>query len=458
MRRWLWPALLALALFTSAPAAQAGPLTDTCRGVDDVLYAPCRGGEQAVSYVSNTAGLSPVDVTPHEGSWLSRALRLQYDLAGDMALRNAPWVGTHNSFNSVAEMGPTLSDLDANQQLTLVDQLRMDVRSLELDVHWFPSLAAAGARAPVVCHARGADQAHAGCSIEKTLDVTLQPVARWLADHPDQVLLLYLEDHLENAQGYGAGAAAVEAQLGDLLYRPPSGGAACDALPLEVTRDQVLAAGKQVLVVSDCGVGAAWHAVAFDWSSHEESGPAGFQDFPDCGPDFDRDTYESQIVRFFEDSTALSAGVATLGGEPVDEGITPAVAARMARCGVDLTGLDQLLPGDGRLDALVWSWERDEPAADSGDCAVQAPGGRWHARDCGEFHPVACRASDGTWSVTGPPVQAAGADAACAATGTEHAVPRTGFENELLELAAGGGEVWLGQRRDGDGWAALDAR
>jgi hypothetical protein len=187
-----------------------------------------------------------------------------------------------------------------------------------------------------------------------------------------------------------------------------------------------------------------------------ESGPAGFQDFPDCGPDFDRATYESQIVRFFEDSTALSAGVATLGGEPVDEGITPDVAARMARCGVDLTGLDQLLPGDGRLDALVWSWERDEPAADGGDCSVQAAGGRWQARDCGELHPVACRAADGTWTVSGPPVPAAAAPARCGSA--EHAVPRTGFENELLELAAGGGEVWLGQRRQGDGWAALDAR
>ena len=456
----LWPALLALALFTSAPAAQAGPLTDTCRGVNQALHGPCRGGEQAVSYASAVAGLSNVDVGPFEGSWTDRALALQYQLAGDVGLRYAPWVGTHNSFNSVAEMGPTLSNLDANQQLTLVDQLRIGVRSLELDVHWFPSLAAGGARAPVVCHARGADQAHAGCSIEKTLDATLRPLAEWLDTHPGQVLLLHLEDDLENAAGHAAGAATLEQRLGDVIYHPPSGGAACDKLPLELTRDQVLAAGKQVIVVSGCGVGAAWPAVAFDWSSpvHVESRPRGFRDFPDCGPDFDRATYESRIVRYFEDSTALTAGASTIGAQTVDDGITPATAAAMARCGVDLTGLDQLLPGDGRLDALVWSWERDEPAPGGGDCSVQGSGGRWHARDCGELHPVACRAADGDWSVAGPAVQAADAQAACAAGGTEHAVPRTGFENELLELAAGGGEVWLGQRRDGDGWTALDAR
>lgn len=457
MGRPLRLALLALALFTTS--AHAGPLTDSCRGVNEALHGPCRTGEQAVSYVSAVAGISNVDVGPFEGSWADRALALQYDLAGDVELRNAPWVGTHNSFNSVAEMGPTLSDLDANQQLTLVDQLRIGVRSLELDVHWFPGLRNGSAeRAPVVCHARGAKEGHAGCTIENTLDVTLAPVARWLREHPGQVLLLYLEDHLEDAAGHAAGAAAVRSQLGDMLYLPPSGGAACDTLPLELTRDQVLAARKQVVVVSGCGVGAAWPAVAFDWSSpvHVESRPRGFQDFPDCGPDFGRDTYESRIVRYYEDSTALTAGASTVGAQTVDDGITPATAARMARCGVDLTGLDQLLPDDGRLDALVWSWERDEPAADGGDCAVQAPGGRWHARDCGERHPVACRAADGAWTVAGPPVPAAAAPARCRAAG--HAVPRTGFENELLELAAGGGEVWLGQRREGDGWAALDPR
>src|SRR4051812_11636050 len=36
-------------------------------------------------------------------------LVFQHRLADDVGFANAPWVGTHNSFNSVAEMGPTLS-------------------------------------------------------------------------------------------------------------------------------------------------------------------------------------------------------------------------------------------------------------------------------------------------------------------------------------------------------------
>lgn len=461
MRRWLWPALVALAVFAFVPAAQAGPLTDSCREVNQALHGPCRGGEQAVSYVSAVAGLSKVDVGPFEGSWADRALALQYDLAGDVGLRNTPWVGTHNSFNSVAEMGPTLSDLDANQQLTLVDQLRIGVRSLELDVHWFPSLAAGGARTPVVCHARGASEGHAGCTVEKTLAAVLAPIAAWLEANPDEVLLLYLEDHLEGQAGHDAAAAALRAQLGESVYGTGSGGS-CTSLPLDLTRDQIRAALKQVVIVSTgCGTGTEWGALAFDWSSpvHVESRPRGFQDFADCGPDFDiEQDYESRIVRYFEDSTALTAGASTVGAQTVDDGITPATAAAMARCGVDLTGMDQLLPDDGRLEALVWSWDRDEPAADGGDCSIQHADGRWEARGCEELHPAACRATNGDWTVTGAAVPAADAQAACAAAGTTHAVPRTGYENSLLRAAAGGQDPWLAQRRDGDGWSALDAR
>ena len=55
-------------------------------------------------------------------AWTQRALALQYELGGDLGFRDAPWVGTHNSFNSTAEMGPTLSAQDSNQRITLVEQ------------------------------------------------------------------------------------------------------------------------------------------------------------------------------------------------------------------------------------------------------------------------------------------------------------------------------------------------
>ena len=386
--------------------------------------------------------------------WTQDALGLQYELAGDVPLRNAPWVGTHNSFNSVAEMGPALSPLDSNQKLPLVDQLELGIRSLELDVHWFPSVRTGGF-APVVCHATGE---HAGCSAEKPLAEVLSEISGWLGENPDQVLLLYLEDHLDAQEGHDAAAAVLEEELGAAIYRPPAGGA-CAPTPLDLTRNQVRSAGVQVLIVSACGSGSEWPAQVWSFADHVETRPRGYRDFPDCGPDFDRETYDNEMVRYFEDSTRVTEGGSVAGASTRDDGITPATAAAMARCGVDLLGLDQLTVGDPRLDALVWSWAPGEPGI--GECAVQGADARWDARTCDGRRHAACRAADGQWRVTARAEPRPNAERACASQSAVLAAPRTGYEGQLLRVAmeaAGAGEAWLGLTRAGDAWRALDVR
>jgi hypothetical protein len=387
-------------------------------------------------------------------AWTQRALGLQYELAGDMPLRNAPWVGTHNSFNSMAEMGPALSPLDSNQKLPIVDQLRLGIRSVELDVHWFPS-ARTGGFAPVVCHATGE---HGGCSVEKTLAEVLVEIRGWLRENPGQVLLLYLEDHLDAQEGHDAAAAVLDRELGAAVYRPPAG-SGCAPTPLDLRRDQVRASGAQVVIVSSCGEGTAWQAQVWDFSDHVETRPRGYRDFPDCGPDFDRATYDNEMVRYFEDSTRVTAGGSVVGASTRDDGITPATAAAMARCGVDLLGLDQLTIGDPRLDALVWSWAPGEPG--SGDCAVQRADGRWEARACRGRRQAACRAADGSWRVTSRAEARSNAPRACASESVVFAAPRTGYEGQLLRVAmeaAGAREAWLALARTADSWRGVDVR
>jgi hypothetical protein len=131
----------------------------------------------------------------------------------------------------------------------------------------------------------------------------------------------------------------------------------------------------------------------------------------------------------------------------------------MARCGVDLLGLDQLTAGDPRLDALVWSWAPGEPAG--GDCAVQRADARWEARACRERHRPACRTADGSWRLTPRAEQRSNAARACASVSAVLAAPRTGYEGQVLRVAieaAGAGEAWLGLTRSGDSWLASDAR
>jgi hypothetical protein len=379
-----------------------------------------------------------------DADWARAALADQYELGSVVPLRNAPWVGTHNSFNSTAEMGPALSAQDANQRIDLVDQLDAGVRSLELDLHWFPS-AAGGGFAPVVCHATGE---HLGCSVEKPLAVVLDEVAGWLRKHRDQVLLLYLEDHLDGSAGHDAAAAVLDAKLGAALYRPPGAGA-CVPLPLDQTRAAVRRSGAQAIVVSGCGTGGAWPSVAFDWSAHAEGGPHGYRDFPDCGPDFTRADYDTKLIRYFEDSTRVSAGAAQLGQSTPDDGIDVATAAAMARCGVDLLGMDQVERDDPRFAALVWSWAPDEPRRPG--CAAQHAG-RWRSLPCTGLLRAACRTADGRWRVPRRAVAFAQADAVCRRSEAVFDVPRSGYEAQLLRLAmerSGAGRAWLRHRAAG---------
>ena len=388
--------------------------------------------------------------------WTQRALKLQFALADDVGLRNAPWVSTHNSYNSQAEMGPTLSDQDPNQQITIVDQLDEGVRHLEIDTHLFasPSDPRVGARGPVVCHATGPA---AGCSAEKPLVVVLGEIRGWLDRHPDQAILLYLESHLDSEDGYAAGAASVEEALGPLIYRPPSAGKRCDPMPLDLTREQLRAARKQVVAIGPCGVGQRWPAFVFDESLRKTgSDNSELRDFPGCGPDFTRAQYDALPIRYYEDSTQLTRTTNQGATDPV----SAPIATRMTRCGVDLIGFDHIVRGDPRLEALVWSWAPSEPRA-SGDCSIQRADGRWEARECSERHQVSCRDSSGGWFVSNQRVAAASGARLCRLPSRTTAVPRTGYEGQLLRLAAerrNAPTVWLGQRRAGEGWKPDETR
>jgi hypothetical protein len=460
-------ALLLATIAATAASAIAGPIKDGCMGVDPRLGGPCRGAEVFAaegSALCRYSGTVPEEscatpVTPrvshrlidaYQDSWLHRTLAFQYELGNALPFANAFWLGTHNSFNSASETF-TPSGMDANQQVSLVDQLRMDVRSLEIDVHFVPSPWAGGAEAPVACHGRGEDQFHAGCTSERLFADRLKEVDGWLADHPHQVILLYVEDHLGGAEGHEQGAAALEDVLGERIYRTRAAAGACRQLPSSLTRDDVLDAGAQVIVMGSCGTGDAWRAVSFgddDRRANESGDNATIQGYPTCDPARSQAVFDAHFIRYFEDSTGLSAGVAFSGGEAPPEGITPERAAAMTRCGVDLTGFDQLLPDDGRLAALAWSWDEGEPKARAGECTVEGRDARFHATGCNDKYAFACQDPDGGWSVDTERGKFKASRDRC--LGGEFAVPRRGVDAQRLRDAmsdAGVSAVWVKTRR-----------
>ena len=461
-RNLILPILLAVAALT-APAASAGELTTTCRSATDYAAGACRLAEVAASNVSAACRrevdplteeqcATPLNPTvadsrigAYERSWTSRTLDFQYELSAPLGFRDAPWVGTHNSSNTAAESF-TVSGGDHNQQVSMADQLRMDVRSLELDLHWIAR--PAGEPAVLVCHGRGAGEMHAGCTNERRLDERLPEIRAWLdrPENADQVIMLYLEDHLEGVPGHDSAAAALVAGLGNRIYRPAPGATCARPLPSTgLSREAIRKAGKQVLLVAKgCGAGTAWAGLVFDFGGMEvESRPQDYN--PDCSSDFTPEQHRTKMVRYFEDSTLIAHATHPTGVSSMDDGLTPATTAAMVRCGVELFGFDQLLPDDGRLDALAWSWARDEPRR--AGCAVRdGATGRWAAFTCGSHRTVACRTPAGRWILPAKKASFDDATALCSAAGATFDPPRTGTENAALGALTGKQDVWVAVR------------
>jgi hypothetical protein len=440
--------VVAAALGAGATAHAQTPASGPCEAVSP-SQAPCSLQEKVLQAPQFDASERAQAVADYQRSWTHRAVAFQSRLGDPLSLTQAAWVGTHNSFNALAD-GFTLSHGDSNQQLTLSEQLDSDVRSLELDLH---VLQRPEGPTVVVCHGRGPDELHAGCTTEPALAEVLPLVRDWLRAHPHEVLLLYLEDELGSADGYAAAVEQLDAGLrrddgSSMILRPaaPAAGRACASLPPALTRDAVRARGAQVVLVGTCRAG--WSAAVFGWDdTHVEGGDiAAYRPAPACDATYGRDVYAATLVRYFEDSTLVAQAVAptTSPAQASAERLTPDKVAAMTACGVDLFGFDQLLPDDGRLAATVWSWAPGEPQLGRGDCTVQRVDGRWESAACSalERHPAACRATDGTWR-TSAAVPRAAAKAACGAAGGIFDVPRNGEQNTELRAAAGGATAWL---------------
>lgn len=454
-------ALLDACRQTAGQVPEAGPRG--CRTAQSFVWGAgqwCRqlNEPEEVCTLQDGRDLSEAAMVRYEQSWTHRALTLQRDLDARVPLLRALVPHTHNSFNSSA-YPPTVSGSDPNQAVSMTDQLRLDMRGIEIDVHWAPSLTADppdGGMAPIMCHGQpvdaGAAVVHAGCTVERHLRDGLAELRTWLDGQDDagtpQLLLLYLENNLDdNLAAHDAAARTIETELGDIVFRPT--GERCAPMPLGLSRQQILDTGARVLIVGNCGPGA-WGTLVHErgpqWNE-SSSGPGDdYPDFAQCEAERARSDYANNWIRRWEDSTWLSAMAGASGD------VTTTETRRMVQCGVNMPGFDQLRASDERLAQLVWSWAENEPAA-GGDCAAQGADGRFRATGCLASMRFACVDGAGAWRVTTTAGPWSAGDAACAAAfpGSRFAVPANGYDNELLRAAASPGDVWLNYARAATG-------
>ena len=397
--------------------------------------------------------IASAHVTEYQSTWTHHALTLQRQLDDNVPLARSLLPHTHNTFNA-SVYSPTLTNQDPNQVYSIADQLRMDIRAIEMDVHWVPSPHGnfkSGYKAVVLCHGQVVNGVHVGCTVDRWFPDGLDELAGWLhqPENANEVVLLYLENNLDNnAQAHDIAAREIAAHLGDLVAKPPANHP-CAPIDTSTSAAAVRAAGNRVIIVGNCGPsGSAWNSWVHErgipnhWVE-SSSGPG--DDYPGlngCAAERVRTGAGHALVRWYEDSTWLSATTSGTSSQ-----LTAVEAAAMAKCGVNLIGFDQLEPTDPRLSAIVWSWAVNAPAAPTGSasCAASAGDTRFHDQGCATPHAFACSTGPDNWTVTAATGPWSDGATACTAQfpGSSFAVPANGWENSLLRTAAGNATVWL---------------
>ena len=455
-----------------------GQLVLACKGLGTAMQlaaSQCRVVDMPIDSCARYSGTAIGDPTirTYLSGPVHKALQQQYRLGLNSPLRQALVPATHNSFNYTnANVPPTVSGMDPDQLYSMTQQLEMDIRGLELDVHWFPHLGSPGGYAPILCHGF---TDHLGCTFERTFASGLQHIRSWLDAHPDAVIILDVEQHLNDGvddvgRSFPAAAAAIESTLGrdsarDIVFRPgqmhPGATCATQDIPLDVSLARIHATGKQVLMYSSgCGYDPnGWDSIIFNERNRiqDEASAFGGSQYPDCH--FSREQYQTSWTRFYDSSTLIDA----LSGAGPAQPMPPAQIQAMVRCGVNMPSINFVDPDTAQLEAFVWSWAYGQPlSAPAQQCAVHSGAGRFQAESCTQLLHYVCAAGDG-WHLTTRGVFSSGPPA-CAAEfpGSVFAVPRNGYHNELLKTAkshAGVDRAWLGYASTGDGqnWAPTGA-
>lgn len=389
---------------------------------------------------------SALSVSDYKASWEYQTLMYQQALDIDEPLSRAQIIHAHNAYNSSA-YASGLNYLDPNHSMSLKNMLEIGVRSLELDGHKiFGNI--------VLCHGSG----DTGClGTERDMEAALKEIADWLQDNPNEVIVIYFEDYFDNDYNQ-AMSDMFDSYLGLYLYKTAGNG--CEYPPVDLSKRDILNAGKQIIAFNTGGSCSASEADGFtDWIFK-----GGFKTDNDlvrnreCYGTYTASQMDAKWIRVFEDRTWNGNAF----GDPVNLSASDVEFAM--NCGINVFGLDDITPGDSRIDALLWSWDTSQPNASSedDDCAILRDTGRFEDRTCGDdrTNNYACQ-KPGThdWFVT----QAAGewydgAQACLNETNGEYvfAVPTTPVDKNALMAQKRTSAVWLNytdQAKEGE-WIA----
>ncbi|MCP4129951.1 MAG: hypothetical protein GY754_02935 [bacterium] len=397
-------------------------------------------------------------------SWTVKAMTFQNRISNYAPLRLAEFPSTHNSFNAQAYMTPT-SYLDPNNIPSMLNQLNMGKRSINMDLHWDKHLDGLSLDNEVIlCH----DSSDEGfCSpTDRLFEQGLEEVKVWYSSPANQneVIIIKFQDELDGH--YSEALAAIESQIGELVFKPTT---SCERLDLELTKADILKSGKKVILTgaSSSSCSEAWGSYVF-----KSTGISGsvdfetFQPYPACQNEsgsVNPDVIATKIYGSGNDGTAI--GQIYLDDTVMNDEDVEA----LAKCGLTSLSFEPFDWWDSRHTAQVWSWSNNEPNDynSNEDCAEQWSNGRFNDMPCTAERKYACQNPDTRdWKITSSSGIWSGGVQACydefGSEGYIFAVPVNGYENaKLADAKASAGEtrIWINYSdigTEGD-WVAFGA-
>jgi len=344
------------------------------------------------------------NATTIQSGWAYNAIVEQRKIARYEPINWLAFLGAHNAFNNQADG----YFLKPNQIYSMTDQLRMGARALMIDVHHICDLSLACEIR--LSHAEVSDSGiHWGASPnDRHFGFGIIEIKQWLDNNPGEVIVLYIEEHLENDPESKADYAWIlEHFLSAKMLRRSEKpqGRWPTLVEMRDMKRQVVVIGSALYDEKDYffkEVKTPWKSSApkkFDPQLCEMDGTYSFTDNDEKFVAVEESRYIIDIPLFdIHYNGYESAGV--IAEDCSGAQIPCAETSQITACGNSQTLVDYLgggvadatYPIGDRFTGLVWSWkegvrgwEEDNQAA-----VLETSSGRWIPRELSETHHYAC--------------------------------------------------------------------
>lgn len=322
----------------------------------------------------------------HTHQWISKAMKFQRELQGDLPINQMGILWGHNIFNNRAD-----GYVFPNHKYSITDVLDLGVRALEFDPHLI------GKRLRL-CHGSqikiGNKNLHLVCPpTDRLFFNIIEELNLWMRkeENKNEVVIVKIQDETEG--NHELLKLPFEKHLSDLLLKrsdlPSTKGYYPSINEIRFTGKRIMVNGGPIS--SGFGGGSRFNAITFDGKLCTKNGYK-------IDPTFNKGR-SSAWYGLAADSTKYFR---VYDGPKKTGVITPEMVKQAIECNVSRIEAEMVDVEHARN--FVWTWAVGEPIKwkKGKRCVSIDKYGRWHSEDCTKKLPFACQSktNTGIWNIT----------------------------------------------------------